>query len=147
MSVSDTLSAFICIDFIIINLHLQTVRTFLPGMIKRKRGHIVAVSSITTIVTVANCVTYSTTKAGNDNFMSSLFDDLFWQGHGDYIKLTTAYPGPIGTQKNFQNAFKELSGMPMHEPSYCGQATVEAIVSNRRKLFVPRYLFLMKIFK
>jgi all-trans-retinol dehydrogenase (NAD+) len=126
---------------------LQTVRAFLPGMIERKRGHVVAVSSISACVTIPNAITYSTAKAGNDNFMNSLFDDLCWQGHGDYIKLTTIYPGPVATQKSLQTMCDEMSGMPMYDPSFVGQVTVEAIVKNRRKLYVPESIFLMNILK
>jgi short-subunit dehydrogenase len=80
---------------------------------------------------------HTTTKAGNDHFMNTLHDDLCWQGHNDYIKLTTVYPGAIATQKELQKLCDEISGMPMEDPSSVGRATVEGMLRNRRKFFIP----------
>jgi short-subunit dehydrogenase len=100
-------------------------------MIERKRGHIVGISSICAKSSIPGSVTYVATKYGNDGFMDALYDDMCWQGHDDYIKLTTVYPGPIATQKNLQKLFDSLSGIPMFDPSLVGESTVSGIQSKK----------------
>jgi all-trans-retinol dehydrogenase (NAD+) len=106
-------------------------------MIERKRGHIVAVSSLLGLTSFSNCVTYSTTKAGNDQFMNALYDDLCWQGHDGYINLTTVYPGAIATQKKFETFSDEMLKMPLEDPNYVGHMTVKSMLLNRRKALIP----------
>jgi all-trans-retinol dehydrogenase (NAD+) len=116
-------------------------------MIERKRGHIIAVSSLLALISFCNSLTYTTTKAGNDRFMDALYIDLCWQGHDDYIKLTTVYPGAVATQKSLQKLSDELVGMPMEDPNYVGHMTVKAMLINRRKVLVPRGIRMLQVFE
>jgi short-subunit dehydrogenase len=116
-------------------------------MIERKRGHIVAVSSFVAFSSVPNAIVYTTTKAGNDHFMNALYDDMCWQGHNNYIKLTTVYPGAIATQKQFQKLGDELCGIPLDDPVNVGDATVKAILNNQRKVLAPSSIGMMKVLK
>jgi all-trans-retinol dehydrogenase (NAD+) len=117
-------------------------------MIKRKRGHIVAISSISARMTFCRMVAYVTTKFGNDGFMSALYDDLCLDGHDEYIKLTTVYPGFVKTQEMLIELVKNMSSSaPMYDADYVADFIVKRILLNRRQFIVPFESCLMLIFK
>lgn len=125
----------------------QTTRQFLPGMIERKRGHVVSVSSLSAKVTFYNNVSYITTKFGNDGFMNALYDDLCLNGHDEFIKLTTAFPSFVGTQKKLVAMIGSVSEMPVADPADIGDQIVKGILLNRREFIVPPSSAILLFFK
>ncbi|CRL06391.1 CLUMA_CG019031, isoform A [Clunio marinus] len=117
--------------------YFWTVRQFLPGMIERKRGHVVSVSSLSAKVTMPNNLTYVTTKFGNDGFMKALFDDLCLNNHDDYINLTTVYPSFTATQKNLTSLLESITDIIAYDPDYVGDLIVKGMLANRREFIVP----------
>jgi len=75
------------------------IRGFLPGMIARKSGHIVAISSGCAIHPMPYMVTYSATKAAVTGFMEGLTEELRQDGH-DFIKTSTVHPYYIATRRD-----------------------------------------------
>lgn len=75
-------------------------------MIKQKSGHIVAVCSCYGILSVPYSITYSSTKFGIYGFMECLNDELYMDGHGDYIKTSTVAPYFINTAKSLIDSIK-----------------------------------------
>jgi all-trans-retinol dehydrogenase (NAD+) len=73
-------------------------RTFMEGMIERKKGHIVTISSLSALYPVPWYVVYSTTKAANCAFMRALHEQLRFDKHESYIKLTSVCPNIINTE-------------------------------------------------
>lgn len=117
-------------------------------MIERKRGHIVAVSSMTAKVTNFNSVAYITTKFANSGFMRALYDDLCLEGHDEYIKLTTVYPAFFGTQPKMVELLHTLCAeMPVYEPSHAGDLIVEGMLANRREFVIPKESAALMLFK
>lgn len=107
-------------------------------MIERKRGHIVAVSSLSAKVSSFNIVAYITTKYGNNGFMRALYDDLCLDGHDEYIKLSTVYPAFFATQKKLSDIIHTAcADMPLYDPKYGGKFIVKGILANRREFIVP----------
>jgi all-trans-retinol dehydrogenase (NAD+) len=107
-------------------------------MIERKRGHIVAVSSLSAQISSYNIIAYIATKHGNVGFMRSLFDDLCLDGHDEYIKLSTVYPAFFATQKKLDDMIHTAcADMPIYGPSYAGELIVKGMLVNRREFLVP----------
>jgi all-trans-retinol dehydrogenase (NAD+) len=107
-------------------------------MIERKRGHIVAVSSLSAKVASFKILAYIATKYGNDGFMRALYDDLCLDGHDEYIKLTTVYPAFFTTQKKLQDVLNTAcADMPMYDPKDAGELIVKGMLKNRREFIVP----------
>lgn len=124
------------------------MRAFLPGMIERKRGHLVSVSSLSAKISFAGSVAYITTKFGNDGFMNSLYDDLCLNNQEEFIKLTTVYPAIVSTQKNFIKAVEMVGqGFPQYDPDYIGDLIVKGILLNRRNFTVPPSSSIMTLLK
>lgn len=107
-------------------------------MIERKRGHIVAVSSLSTKVSSFGMIAYATTKHGNNGFMRGLKEDLCLDGHDEYIKLSTVYPAFFGTQKKLSDLLQTgCAEMPIYDPSLAGELIVKGMLFNRREFLVP----------
>lgn len=119
------------------------MRTFLGGMIERKRGHICAISSLSAKVTFPNGTAYCATKYAVDGFMNSLFDELCADDHDEFIKLTTVFPFFINTRKQLTDVLDVISTKeytPRVIPKDAANQIVESIMLDKRSAFVPSYL-------
>lgn len=71
----------------------NSVAAVLPAMVERRSGHIVAISSIASMLGLPNSGAYSASKAAVVTLMQSLRVDLYRK----HIKVTTVCPGFIDT--------------------------------------------------
>lgn len=56
--------------------HYWTIKSFLPDMIRQKRGHIVTIASVTGMVGIYGCTDYSATKFACIGLHESLYCEL-----------------------------------------------------------------------
>lgn len=117
---------------------MQTLRTFLSGMIDRKRGHVVAISSFAGKLTFPCAVAYCATKFGVTGLMDALYDELCLLEQ-DFIKTTTVYPTFINTQKELGKRLDENGEVPRIEPEKAASLIVRGILQNRRNIYIPSY--------
>lgn len=76
-------------------------------MQQRRRGHIVAVSSLLGIKAHANAIAYSATKFGVKGMMDGIRDHLRW--NNSPVNVTTVYPSLINTRKKLiEQSFQNL---------------------------------------
>ena len=73
---------------------VHTVQAVIPGMIKRKRGQIALVSSLSAISPQPDLLSYSASKAGLSAYGSALRQSLYGSG----ISVTIICPGFIDTR-------------------------------------------------
>jgi all-trans-retinol dehydrogenase (NAD+) len=124
------------------NYKFQMVKLFLPNMIDRKNGKIVAIASLAARFTIPLATIYSATKYGVDGFMESLFDDLCLDGHDKFIKLTTVYPYFINTRKELCDTMDEIDDfVPRMSPEFVANKIVEGVLSNKRKIVITPLTF------
>jgi all-trans-retinol dehydrogenase (NAD+) len=124
------------------------VRTFLDGMIDRKRGHIVGISSLAGKIAIPLGVAYTATKFGVRGFMSALFDEMCAYNHDEYIKITTVYPSFINTRKQLTDVLDNLGQITARmPPSYVANKIVDGIVNNKRSITLPPGANLMRFMK
>jgi NAD(P)-dependent dehydrogenase (short-subunit alcohol dehydrogenase family) len=71
----------------------NSVAAVLPGMIERRRGHIVALSSVASFRGLPRLLAYSASKAGLNAFMQGLRTEVLHLG----VHVTTICPGWIRT--------------------------------------------------
>lgn len=76
-----------------VNLRVPMLMTqhLLPGMLRRRRGHFVYISSIAGKLPTARSSIYSATKYGLRGFCASLRQDL----HGTGVSASTVFPGSV----------------------------------------------------
>lgn len=113
------------------------VKTFLPGMVTRKAGRIVAIASMSAKISAPLGTVYTATKFGIDGFMESLFDDLCLDDHDKFIKLSTAFPYFIRTRKEFADKLKEINDlMPSSSPKFVADRIVDGVRLEKRKIYI-----------
>ena len=77
-------------------IFLQTIRSFLPRMLERNKGHIVNITSLAGSFPTANLTDYCASKFGATGLNHSLALELHDMGRDD-IKLTCVQPYTVNT--------------------------------------------------
>jgi all-trans-retinol dehydrogenase (NAD+) len=75
--------------------HFWLINEFLPGMLNRNKGHIVAVSSITSMIGTPYLADYSATKAASSVMMEGI--RMEFKRNKQNIRCTTISPYFIDT--------------------------------------------------
>ncbi|MGC4120966.1 MAG: SDR family NAD(P)-dependent oxidoreductase [Myxococcales bacterium] len=92
-----------------VRLHVEAnarmVRRVLPGMVERKRGSLVVVSSLSAFLTTEHYVTYSASKAYLNMFVLGLRDEL----RGTGVRAQALCPGLTKTEFMFTEEYKDFS--------------------------------------
>ena len=116
---------------------LALTRLLLPAMQRRKRGHVVLVSSIAGVMGVADEAVYAATKGGLRTFADSVRLAVASDGVG----VSVIVPGVVDTP------FFERRGRPYDRKSprpvpasAVAEALVRAVERNRAEVFVPGWL-------
>lgn len=109
----------------------------LPGMIERRRGHVVFVTSIAGATGVRGEAVYSAAKAGAGVFADALRQEVAGTGVG----VSTVLPGIVDTP------FFDHRGVPYARtrprpipPERVAAEILAAVERNRAEVYVPRWL-------
>jgi short-subunit dehydrogenase len=123
---------------------LNTVHAALPRMLDRRRGHVVIMSSGGGVRGFPSAAVYNGTKAAQRGFAEALRHEL----HGTGVSVTTVYPGEVESSLHDH----EWDRMPAwyhrdrRSPAGpLGEAVVEAVEKDRRELFYPPLVRLLRI--
>ena len=123
---------------------LHTVRAGLPGMIVRRRGHVVIVSSGGGVRGFPSAAVYNGTKAAQRGFAEALRHEL----DGTGVSVTTVYPGEIETSLHDHEWERMPAWYHRDRRSHAGplgERVVDAVVEDRRELFHPPVVRLLRI--
>ena len=110
---------------------VYAVGAVLPGMLRRGRGHIVAVSSLSAFRGMPHSAGYSASKAALSSYLESLRPALRLRG----IQVCTVYPGFVRTDMTAALPFRGPVLMVSAEKA--AAKIVRAIIKDRRELFFP----------
>ncbi|XP_062565506.1 uncharacterized oxidoreductase SSP0419-like [Armigeres subalbatus] len=123
--------------------HFWTTKVFLPSMYHRDRGHIVGIVSRSAYTPTGYMRNYATSKYALRGFMEDLHDEIYHAGFENKVVTTSVFPVLINTRKEVMERYLELPGFENMSPNRlddAGKAIVQAIRTNKRKLFVPDIL-------
>lgn len=127
-------------DLLRVNLEapIRLARALVPGMVARRRGHVVNVASIAGHVGVRGEAVYAGSKWGLVGFSESLRAELSGTGVG----VSVVSPGAVRT------SFFERRGRPYDRgfppqlaPERVARAVVAAVRGERPQVFVPAWLW------
>jgi short-subunit dehydrogenase len=121
---------------------LYTVRAALPGMVERKRGHVVVVSSGAALRTFPGAAVYGATKSAQRGFAEGLWHDLDGTGVG----VTVVYPGEIETNLHDHQREKLPTWRQGQEADVdeCAAAIVAGVGRDARNVYFPREVRLLR---
>ena len=133
-----------------LNLEAPMVLTrhVLPGMIRRRGGHLVFVASLAGTASFPSMSHYSATKSGLLNFAGS----VRWEVRRHGVGVTCLAPGPVdtdmwdrveavrGSGALVRRRFELLQLLPKADPDDIAARTVEAVRTGRRHVRHPRRL-------
>jgi short-subunit dehydrogenase len=104
-----------------------------PGMVERRRGHVVFMSSLQGMATTPASSIYSAAKFGLRGFALALREDL--RGHG--VGVSVVLPGFIRDAGMFADSGVKLPpGVGTRSPADVAEAVVRVIERNRAEILV-----------
>jgi short-subunit dehydrogenase len=121
-----------------VNLHspIALTRAVLPGMLERRRGHLVFMSSIAGKTIVPGDPLYHATKYGLRGFAAALRTDL----HGSGVGSSCIFPGFIRGAGIFADARTKLPpGFGTRSPEDVAKAVAQAIEHDRGEVDVAAF--------
>lgn len=105
----------------------RLTRAFLPGMIQRKRGHIVMMASTAARRGFAGGAAYAAAKFALDGFAQSLFYETRTSG----VRVTTVFPSSVNTEL-MRNLGPNLDPDRMIQPADVALAVLAALRTDDR---------------
>jgi uncharacterized protein len=132
-------------EMLAVNITALTLltRLLLPGMIARKRGAILNVSSTAGFLPIAGFAVYAATKAYVTSFSEAIRAEL----HGTGVTVTSLCPGPVHTE--FTQVAARSGAKRIRSPEFVHVSAEEvaraglAAVESGRPLVIPG--FIMKL--
>ncbi|XP_067618724.1 estradiol 17-beta-dehydrogenase 11 isoform X1 [Eurosta solidaginis] len=119
--------------------YIMTVKEFLPKMVARKSGHVVAVAALAGLVPLPGAGIYTATKYGIMGFMEALRCELRLSDC-DYIRTTVANTYLMKTSGDLPllsdaGIMASYPGLPT---TYVAEKIVRGILFNERMVYVPK---------
>jgi len=116
---------------------LLLTRLLLPGMTKRRRGHIVFIGSVAGHLGVENEAVYSATKAAVRTYAEALRAEVRRQGIG----VSIVSPGAVATEFfQHRGSAYQRTWPPAVPPEAVAAAVVHAVERSEKQVFVPHWL-------
>lgn len=116
--------------------YIWTTKVVLEKMMHRKRGHIVAISSLSGVHAFPWAVVYSTSKFAVNGFMAALTEQLRLQGYADQIQTTCVCPYYTATRKDIVS-FLQKPRFELLTTEYTARTAVNGILRNESTVSVP----------
>jgi all-trans-retinol dehydrogenase (NAD+) len=109
--------------------HWYTVQEFLPDMIAKKKGHVMATSSMAAFLGMASSGDYAATKAGLIAFHETLTQELKHRYKCPQIKTSIVYP--IWTRTRLNVSIQKQLGNALKEPEDVAKIMVDQIIAAK----------------
>lgn len=109
--------------------HFVTIREFLPGMLEKRKGHIVGIASMASFVSAPGLVDYCVTKVGVLALHEGLRNELLTRyENGHCVASTTVHPSwhATGIIKGWEGKLAE-HGIRPDPPSNVANAVIEQV--------------------
>jgi all-trans-retinol dehydrogenase (NAD+) len=124
-----------------------TAKAFLPAMIRRGSGHLVTISSAAGLIGVRGLADYCASKFAAYGFDESIRMELRRLKSG--VRTTVVCPFFINTGmfNGVKTRFPLL--LPILDSSYAAGTIVRAVLKNKERLIMPRFvaaLFILRLF-
>ena len=126
--------------------HFWMLKSFLPEMMSRNRGHIVTIASIAGVTGCENLVDYCASKHAAVGLHETLRLELRKLGK-EGIKMTIVNPYFINTGMFEGVQVKSPLTLPLLKPEDVARAVINGVLTERASVYVPFALYLMVAIK
>ncbi len=116
-----------------------TTRAFLPSMVERDCGHIVTVASAGGLVAAPRLSDYSASKFAAVGFDEALRLELEREGRRIVTTVVCPFYASTGMFEGVRTRCRWL--LPILSPEYVAAKIVKAIKRDRRRLVLPRFVY------
>ena len=112
---------------------IHLTHLLLPGMLERRRGHLVYMSSISGKVATAAAALYNATKFGLRGFSFAMHEDL----RGTGVGATTVFPGVVADAGMWADGGLDLPrGVKASKPEAVAEAVIAGIEKDKPEINV-----------
>ncbi|EFN77115.1 short-chain dehydrogenase/reductase family 16C member 6 isoform X2 [Harpegnathos saltator] len=120
--------------------HFWILQAFLPSMIAKNHGHVVALSSLAGLGGLPNLVPYCASKFAVRGLMEAISEELRTSTKGkSQIKFTTIYPYMVDTGLCKKPKIKYPHAMPLVSPQQAASEIIRAQRRGFREKTIPAY--------
>ncbi|XP_055613468.1 estradiol 17-beta-dehydrogenase 11 isoform X3 [Uranotaenia lowii] len=126
--------------------HFWLLQAFLPDMIQKNRGHIVALSSAAGLVGLKNLVPYCGTKFAVRGIMEALSEEIRADPRKPNIKFTTIMPYMVDTGLCKRPHARFPDAMKLVKPEDAAAAIIDAQRRGVVEATIPKYLLYLNSF-
>lgn len=121
--------------------HFWMLEAFLPSMIEKNHGHVVALSSMAGVLGLTNLVPYCASKFAVRGFMEAMAEELREDKRNlDGINFTTIYPYIVDTGLCKKPKIRFPSLMGVVSPQEASRQIVTAVRRNIPEVSIPSHL-------
>ncbi|XP_024878205.1 short-chain dehydrogenase/reductase family 16C member 6-like [Temnothorax curvispinosus] len=120
--------------------HFWTLKAFLPSMIEKNHGHIVALSSVAGLMCTPYATVYCPSKFAVKAIMEAVSEELrAFSNEKSDIKFTTIYPGLVHTGMVKKTKVRFPRMMNGHSPREAASLIIDAQRRNYENRTLPSY--------
>lgn len=126
--------------------HFWMLQTYLPDMIQKNRGCIVALSSIAGLVGLNNLVPYCGSKHAVRGIMEACHEEIRMDSRKPNIKFTSVYPYMVDTGLCKRPHMRFPNLMRLVKPEEAAAAIIDAQRRGLIDVSIPKYLLYLNTF-
>lgn len=120
--------------------HFWMLEAFLPSMIQKNHGHVVALSSMAGTMGLSNLVPYCASKYAVRGLMEAISEELREDARINNVKFTTICPYMVDTGLCEKPRIKFPSILSMLGPSEAADEIITAMRRNYHEVSIPKSL-------
>ncbi|KUL89958.1 hypothetical protein ZTR_02977 [Talaromyces verruculosus] len=130
--------------------HFLMVKKFLPDMIQRYHGRVVAIASMTSLVSLGRSIDYCCSKASALTFHEGLRQELSIWYDAPEVQTSIFHPSWVRTPmtKRLTSAGEERFKQPLLEPEVVAEAVVKQVLAQSRgQIILPGNRFVISLLR
>ncbi|XP_058822580.1 short-chain dehydrogenase/reductase family 16C member 6 isoform X3 [Topomyia yanbarensis] len=126
--------------------HFWMLQTYLPDMMQKNRGSIVALSSVAGLLGLNNLVPYCASKYAVRGIMEALSEELRCSARSPNIRFTSVYPYMVDTGLCKKPHMRFPNLMNLVKPEEAAAAIIDAQRRGLVEVTIPKYLLYLNAF-
>ncbi|XP_022822143.1 17-beta-hydroxysteroid dehydrogenase 13-like isoform X1 [Spodoptera litura] len=120
--------------------HFWVIQAFLPNMIERRHGHIIAINSSAGLMPCADMIPYCAAKFGLKGLMDSITEELRLDTWTKNINTTSVYLATVATGMYPQPSHRFTTWYSEITARQAAKTIIEGVRKNYRNISIPSFM-------